>query len=171
MKKLVLALCSVSSLAITAPAFGETSDTDGTKASVESDAIIVTARRRDEDVQRVPVVISTVTADAVAKLNMHGFSDVQSLVPGLKLSSEANGFGASAQIRGVTYDANASAQPSVEFYLNDAPITSAYIQQQMYDIGQIEVQRGPQGTLRGRASPFGTVRTVRSTGSCRSKRA
>ena len=157
MKKLVLALCSVSSLAVAAPAFAQAANADEVKTSYDSDAIIVTARRREEDVQSVPVVVNTVTSEALAKLNLQNFADIQSLVPGLSMKAEANGFGAGAQIRGVSYDINASAQPSVEFYLNDAPITSAYVQQQMYDIAQIEVQRGPQGTLRGRASHSGAI--------------
>ena len=161
MKKLIAILCSTSALAFALPAHAAPASaepTSGTSAAESSDdAIIVTARRREENVQSIPVVVNAVTAEAIGKLNLRNFGEIQSLIPGLQLRVEPNGFGASAQIRGVAYNANASAQPSVEFYYNDAPITSAYVQQQMYDIGQIEVARGPQGTLRGRASPSGAI--------------
>lgn len=120
--------------------------------------IIVQARRREEDVQDVPAVIDAVTSAQIDKLNLRSFNDVQALVPGLELSSNANGIGANAKLRGINFDVNASGNnPTVEFYFNDAPITAGAIIQQMYDIGQIEVQRGPQGTLRGRASPSGSI--------------
>ncbi len=154
MKKLVLALCSVSSLAIAAPAFGQAAN-DSTTAS--SDTIIVTARRREESAQDVPLVVNTVSSEAVGKLNLQNFTEVQTLVPGLLLKNTDSGIGANAQIRGVQFDINASARPTVEFYLNDAVITSDAVLQQMFDISQIEVLRGPQGTLRGRSSPSGSI--------------
>ena len=124
----------------------------------ELDTIIVQARRRDEDVQDVPAVINAVTADAIAQLNMRNFADVSSLAPGLNLSAAADGITGSAQLRGVNFESRASGNnATVEFYLNDAPIAPGIVIQQMYDIGQIEVQRGPQGTLRGRASPSGSI--------------
>ncbi|TCM19748.1 iron complex outermembrane receptor protein [Novosphingobium sp. PhB165] len=127
-------------------------------ANEASNVIIVTARRRDEDVQDVPAVIDTVTADDLAKLSMRDFKEVSTLAPGLQLETNANGIGGSAKMRGVNFDVNASGNnPTVEFYMNDAPITAGVILQQMYDIGQIEVLRGPQGTLRGRASPSGSI--------------
>ncbi len=125
--------------------------------SPESD-IIVTARRREESIQDVPAVVNAVTAAEVAKLNLRDFQEVSTIVPGLSLSSNSNGTGGNAQLRGVNFDINASGQnPTVEFYQNDAPITAGVVLQQLYDIGQIEVLRGPQGTLRGRASPSGSI--------------
>ncbi|PZQ55309.1 MAG: TonB-dependent receptor [Novosphingobium pentaromativorans] len=124
----------------------------------EANVIIVQARRRDEDVQDVPAVIDTVTADEIGKLNLRDFREVSTLAPGLQLDTNANGIGGNAKMRGVNFDVNASGNnPTVEFYMNDAPITAGIVLQQMYDIGQIEVQRGPQGTLRGRASPSGSI--------------
>ncbi|MCB2078222.1 MAG: TonB-dependent receptor, partial [Novosphingobium sp.] len=69
----------------------------------------------------------------------------------------ANGIGGSGQLRGVQYDINSGADPTVAFYFNDAPIGAAIILNQMYDVGQVEVQRGPQGTLRGQATPSGSI--------------
>ncbi|WP_159979563.1 MULTISPECIES: TonB-dependent receptor [unclassified Novosphingobium] len=151
-------LCSASLAGLSAPAMAQ-----DTAPAAEEDAglgsvIIVQARRRDEAVQDVPAVIDTVTADDVAKLNFRDFKEVASIVPGLQLTTETNGTGGNARLRGVNFDITASgSNPTVEFYFNDAPITAGAILQQMYDIGQIEVQRGPQGTLRGRAAPSGSI--------------
>lgn len=153
-----LLLCSASMIGISAPAIAQDAAPEASEDASMGDAIIVQARRRDEDVQDVPAVIDTVTAEDVAKLNIRDFKDVQTIVPGLQLTTEANGVGGSAKLRGVNFDVNASGfNSTVEFYFNDAPITAGVILQQMYDIGQIEVQRGPQGTLRGRAAPSGSI--------------
>ena len=149
---LMAPLTPVTAMAQTAPAAAE--DT----ASTSLTEIIVTARRRDESVQDVPQVVNAVTSEALQKQNVRNFTEVQTLVPGLTLTTNANGIGGNAQVRGVNFDVNASGNnPTVEFYLNDAPITAGVVLQQIYDVGQIEVLRGPQGTLRGRASPSGSI--------------
>ncbi|MCJ8159672.1 TonB-dependent receptor [Sphingomonas sp. LaA6.9] len=134
----------------------ESAAAESTDASEQ--VIIVQARRRDEDIQDVPSVINAVTASEIADLNLREFTEVKTLAPGLELNTNANGIGGNARMRGVNFDTNASGNnATVEFYYNDAPISAGVILQQMYDIGQIEVQRGPQGTLRGRASPSGSI--------------
>lgn len=119
--------------------------------------IIVTARRKLETAQDVPLVINAVTSERIEKLNIRDATEIQTVVPGLQLRTEPNGTAAAGQVRGVQFDANAAAQPSVEFYFNDSPIAAGAVLQALYDIGQVEVLRGPQGTLRGRASPSGSI--------------
>jgi iron complex outermembrane receptor protein len=162
MKAIVnVALRGASLIAIATPgiaaAQGEPEQSAGAAANQSVD-IIVTARRREESAQDVPSVVNAVTSDDISKLNLREFTEVKSLVPGLQLANTANGIGGNAQLRGITFDVNASGNnPTVEFYQNDAPITAGVVLQQIYDIGQIEVLRGPQGTLRGRASPSGSI--------------
>jgi iron complex outermembrane receptor protein len=157
------ALRGVSLLALMAPltpmsAMAQAQPPPQAEVTTSLTEIIVTARRRDESIQDVPAVVNAVTAEALQKANIRNLSEVQTLAPGLTLTSAANGTGGNAQIRGVNFDINASGNnPTVEFYLNDAPITAGVVLQQMYDVGQIEVLRGPQGTLRGRASPSGSI--------------
>ncbi|MEW9856391.1 TonB-dependent receptor [Novosphingobium sp. M1R2S20] len=119
--------------------------------------IIVSARRRAESVQDVPQTVNVVTAEQVDKLNLRSFTDIQNVVPGLQLQS-SSAFSNQATVRGIAFAPEASGNnPSVEFYLNDAPISSAFLFQTTFDFGQLELQRGPQGTLRGRASPSGAI--------------
>ncbi|CAN7584319.1 TonB-dependent receptor [Phenylobacterium sp. LjRoot219] len=120
--------------------------------------IVVTARRRNEVLQDVPLTVNAVTSQELAKLNIRRFEDITAVVPGMTMAPNANGIGAVASVRGVNYDVNASGNNgTVEFYLNDAPISAGNLFQAMFDIGQVELLRGPQGTLRGRASPSGSM--------------
>jgi iron complex outermembrane recepter protein len=160
------ALAGVSFLGMSAPAFAQDAapgDFDGVAASADDaaygdDVIVVQARRRGESQQDVPLVVNAVTSENINKLNLREFQEIQSLVPGLQLASSANGIGTQATLRGVAYDVNASGNNgTIEFYLNDAPLSSGILFQSMFDVEQIEVLRGPQGTLRGRASPSGSI--------------
>jgi iron complex outermembrane receptor protein len=151
-----LALASVSLWAIAAPAYAQGSaPADNTISDGE---IVVSARRREESAQDVPLVVNAVTAESLKKLNIREFQDIQTLVPGLQLGVSQNGIGAQATLRGVAYDVNASGNNgTIEFYQNEAHLSAGILFQSMFDIGQIEVLRGPQGTLRGRASPSGSI--------------
>jgi iron complex outermembrane receptor protein len=120
--------------------------------------IVVTARRRDERLIDVPVSVTAVTSQDIERLSLRQFEDVKGVVPGLSLSYNTDGTGASAAMRGVKMDVAASGfNGTVEFYLNDTPIIAEALFPLMYDLGQIEVLRGPQGTLRGRAAPSGSI--------------
>ena len=125
-------------------------------SAVSLEEIIVSARRRDESLQDVPVTVNVVTDEVLDELNIRRFEDLEQIVAGLELEDRA--VGPLASMRGIRFDAFASGNnPSVEFYLNDVLITSNIAMQSMFDVGRIEVLRGPQGTLRGRASPSGAI--------------
>src|SRR5246500_2495602 len=119
--------------------------------------IVVTARRRAESLQEVPQTVNAVTSESLQKLNIRQFQDVQAVVPGLSLASATNGFSAAASLRGVTFDVTTGAQPTVALYLNDAPVQALFLFQSLFDIGQVEVLKGPQGTTRGISAPSGAI--------------
>lgn len=153
-----LALAGVSFLSVAAPAFAQDVAQGPEETGVGDGEIVVSARRREESAQDVPLVVNAVSSESLDKLNIREFKDVQALVPGLQLGQSQNGIGSQTTLRGIAYDVNASGNNgTVEFYLNDAHISGVMIFQSMFDIGQIEVLRGPQGTLRGRASPSGSI--------------
>jgi iron complex outermembrane receptor protein len=118
--------------------------------------IVVTARRRSENLQNVPGTINVVTAQDVQKFNIVTMVDTQKLVPGLSLS-DGGGFAQTASMRGVSYNQIQAAPDTVAFYLNDVNMRAMQVFQAFYDIGQIETARGPQGTVRGKTAPSGTV--------------
>lgn len=123
-----------------------------------ADDIIVTARRKDETIRDVPLTVNAIGAETIQNLNIRDLKDISSVVPGLVLSPGLRTTGAIASLRGVNVDVNSSGNNgTVEFYLNDAPTSAGAVLQSIFDIGQIEVLRGPQGTLRGRAAPSGSI--------------
>jgi iron complex outermembrane receptor protein len=153
-----IAFAGVSLLTLATPAFAQDVTTTSEDAANASGDIIVTARRREESLQEVPLVVNAVTNRTLEKLNIRDLREVTSVVPGLSLVTNANGVGSIATLRGINFDVNSSGNNgTVEFYLNDEPVSSGVVLQSMFDIGQIEVLRGPQGTLRGRASPSGSI--------------
>lgn len=132
-------------------------DAEDTSAG-EGNDIIVTARRRDESLQDVPQTVNVVTSDTIEKLRIYSAGDIANVVPGISIESSSagsGGFGQSQGIRGVPTFQTSNASPTVQFYLNDAPAGGTI--QQLFDVGQIEVLKGPQGTLRGRSAPTGAI--------------
>jgi iron complex outermembrane recepter protein len=157
-----VAFGGVSLLALTTSAFAQDSSSEAANRAAEAAAdeniIIVEARRRDERVQDVPLTVNAVTSETIEKLNLRNFQEITSVVPGLSLTPNANGIGSTSSMRGVNQDVNASGENgTIQFYFNDAPVGSNFVLQAMYDIGQVEVLRGPQGTLRGRSTPSGSI--------------
>lgn len=157
MKKTPLATAIITAMSASSALYGinAQAQTD-TEAFAAIEEIVVTARRKDENLQDVPLTVNAVTGDDLADLNIRNMEDVQSIVPGLTLQDDP--IAPNASIRGVRFDTFASGfNPTVEFYLNDVSAVSTLIMQALFDVGQIEVLRGPQGTLRGRASPSGSI--------------
>jgi len=156
---------SVSALSLATPVWAESEASTSAGADAAHDAdrwasaheIVVSARRRNEAVQDVPQTINVVTAADVEKLNLRTFEDIATIVPGLTMT-QTSSFSSQATVRGIAFVPEASGNnPSVAFYLNDAPISSGFLFQSTFDFGQFELQRGPQGTLRGRSSPSGSI--------------
>jgi iron complex outermembrane receptor protein len=154
MRRSVLMLATVSflSIATAGSAFAQ----DVAADEIASDEIIVTAQKRTERLQDVPATIDVVTGDAIQALNLTTFSDIQQLSPGLSLDTTEPGFN-SVKLRGVDSNPSSAASSTVDIYFNETPLDAGSAFRAMYDIGQIEVLRGPQGTLRGRTSPSGAI--------------
>lgn len=155
-----LAIASVSLFALSAPAMAQVAADaeEPVELGFDTGEIVVQARRRDESVQDVPAVVNAVTSAAIEKLNIRRLEDVASVVPGLALTSNSNGIGSTTSMRGVQHDVIASGDAgTVQYYYNEAPVSSGVVLQGLYDIELVEVLRGPQGTLKGRAAPSGSI--------------
>lgn len=119
--------------------------------------VVVTAKKRVQNAQNVPQTVNVVGGSTIRQLSIVQFQDLQLLVSGLQLSDNG-GQGQNISLRGVTYDPDTAANPAVDLYFNEVPVSqtsSAF--QDLYDLAAVEVIRGPQGTLRGRTSPAGAV--------------
>src|SRR5689334_971777 len=100
-------LLAVATTAAAQPATPTPVQAQATTATGEEE-IIVTARRRTESAQDVPLVVNAVTSEDLQKLNIREFKDITSVVPGLSLTQSANGIGVQSTLRGVNFDVNAS---------------------------------------------------------------
>ncbi len=99
--------------------------------------------------------VNVVSSDQIERLNVRNFNEIQSLLPGLTLSGGGS-YSTAATVRGVAFNPEASGNnPTVEFYLNDTPIASNFLFQSTFDVGQLELLRGPQGYVawKGRRRP------------------
>lgn len=153
-----LASASVAALSLPAVAAAQTdSDTNATNAVVSED-IIVTARRENERLQDVPVSITAITSQTLGELGVTRGEEIAKLAPGLNLSNQttAGVSGTSITLRGVRWTSSAGT-PAIPVYFNEGAISPQTGLLSLYDIQQVEVLRGPQGTSRGAASISGAI--------------
>ncbi|HET7063574.1 MAG TPA: TonB-dependent receptor plug domain-containing protein, partial [Rudaea sp.] len=152
---LALALATPAVIAQTAPAGGD----QGPKTL---DVITVTAEKREEDIQKVPISISAVSGEKLDVIKS-GSDDIQFLsarVPSLLVESSFGRTFPRFYIRGLgnsDFDLNASQPVSMVYddIVYENPILKGF---PIFDIDQVEVLRGPQGTLFGRNTPAGVVK-------------
>lgn len=127
--------------------------------NIQIEEVVVTATKRSENIQNVPSTVTAVSGETLQKLNILSFQDVQKLTPGLVLDN-GGGRAQKVSLRGISFDPDTGASAAVQVYWNETPISASTAFRAMYDIGQVEVLRGPQGTLRGQTSPAGAITLV-----------
>ena len=160
--RIVLTVLAGTGLVAMGAAYAEgQSDTPSTPAATGSDdaleQIVVTARRRSEVLEDVPQTISAVTSADIQKLNLQNLQDISEVVPGLQIATTGSAFNNNDTLRGVTFTPAAGTQNTVAFYVNDVSVTNNLVSTSNFDVGQIEVLSGPQGTLRGEPAPSGSL--------------
>ena len=117
--------------------------------------IIVTARKREENVLEIPESLTTFTGDMVESANINGLEDISLLVPNLWMSRRLDGF-PNVSIRGLGAFGNTQ---GVGFYLDDVQLFGD-ASSRFGDFERIEVLKGPQGILYGGANIGGAVKFV-----------
>src|SRR6185369_7315700 len=114
--------------------------------------IVVTAIRRSQALQDVPMTVDVATGEQLQKLNLFDFKDVQQLAPGLDITNN-DGRTNSATLRGVAFNPDQGTSPAVDVYINEVPVDAQTAFTAVYDVAQMEVLRGTQGVFRGRTAP------------------
>jgi outer membrane receptor protein involved in Fe transport len=151
---------SVLSLA-SAPAFAQVA---ATTDEYSGDEIIVTAQKKSENLQDVPIAVSAFSQDSLEERGLNGGADLQIAIPNVTFG--ATGFGRyNFQIRGIGAQIQgASTDTGVGIHQNNIPLTvNRLAAAEFYDIERVEVLRGPQGTLYGRNATGGVVNTITAT--------
>ena len=126
--------------------------------------IVVTAQKRSENLQNVPISIQALGTQKLEQLNVSNFTDFTKQLPSISFQTSQPG-STSVYIRGAASggDGNHSGSlPSVGVYLDEQPITTigGNLDVHIYDIARIEALSGPQGTLYGASSESGTLRII-----------
>jgi iron complex outermembrane receptor protein len=145
---------------------GQTSSTPAVEEKTVLQEVIVTAQKREERLQDVPVPVTVVSTDALVENNQPRLQDFYNSVPGLNMSPPAGGSNEqNLAIRGITSGAGSS--PTVAVTVDDMPYGLAtgfngdiVPDLDPADLARIEVLRGPQGTLYGASGLGGVIKYV-----------
>ena len=121
--------------------------------------IVVTARKREESLQEVPVVVTVLTEDAIKNQRIEGINDLSKIVPGLHTSRVLSGTTGNIYLRGVgTGSSTPLVEQAVAINLDGVGINNVQLMNAgMMDLQQIEVLRGPQALFYGKNSPGGVI--------------
>ena len=123
--------------------------------------LVVTAQKREEALQDVPIAVSAFNQDAFQKAKIDGGPNLVLAVPNVNFS-KGNFTGYNFQIRGVGSKlVSGSGDAGTGIHLNNAPlIANNLFETEFYDVERVEVLRGPQGTLYGRNATGGVVNLI-----------
>ncbi|MBV8975807.1 MAG: TonB-dependent receptor [Alphaproteobacteria bacterium] len=122
------------------------------------ETVVVTAQKRSENIQNVPIAISAFTQKDLKAEQVAVGPDLIKEIPNVTFS-KTNFTGYNIQIRGIgTQAISVTTDPAVAIAFNNIPfIRNHFFEQEFFDIDHVEVLRGPQGTLYGRNAPAGVV--------------
>ena len=130
------------------------------RAAVET-VTVTSSKLGGADVQSVPIAITAMSQEQLTATQTAGGPDLVKQVPNLTFT-KTNFTGYSIQIRGIgTQAISVTTDPAVAIAFNDTPfIRNHFFEQEFYDVSQVEVLRGPQGTLYGRNATAGVVNMI-----------
>jgi len=129
---------------------------DRNAAAADMD-IVVTARRREENIQTVPVAVTAFGSEALVQKNIQATTDLQRIVPGVIFVGAGSAANTTFSIRGQGKDVAGPGLPSVISYFNEVPLPSWGAVLPAFDVASVQVLKGPQGTLFGRNTTGGAV--------------
>ncbi|MEZ5500038.1 MAG: TonB-dependent receptor [Steroidobacteraceae bacterium] len=160
--KVALASMPIASGFLAASQAAMAQDEAATSGGLEE--VVVTAQKRSENLQQVPLSIQAIGTEKLDQLNITSFTDYAKFLPSVAYTSIGPGQSA-VYMRGVASGENnnhSGPLPSVGIYLDEQPITTIQgsLDIHPYDIARVESLAGPQGTLYGASSQSGTIRII-----------
>ena len=159
--KFVIAFAIIFSSFVFEKTYAQTSE--ASEYTVEE--IIVTARKRSESIQDVPVAVSALSIEQVERGNIQRVQDLEKLVPNVEISDMAFAGGAmSAGIRGLTFDdLEKTFETTVGVVIDGVfAASNSGVDLDLFDLESVEILRGPQGTVFGKNTVGGVINVIRS---------
>lgn len=127
-----------------------------------TEALLVTAQKREQSIQEVPLAVSTLSGDQLSNAFIGGVTDLALIAPSVSFTQSTNALNSSVQIRGIgTAVFSSAVEPSVSFVV-DGVVMSRQGQAftDLIDIERVEVLRGPQSTLFGKNASAGVINII-----------
>lgn len=164
MGKLRFSTACLAIVAATMPIAAAAQDeTSATEASDGVGEIVVTAQRREQNLQNVPVAVTALSGDSIADLGIQSSADIASVVPNVEIGLPGGeGNQPLIYIRGVGLsDTNSNNAGPNGVYVDEVYVSSPGAQTfQLFDLDRVEVLKGPQGTLYGRNATGGAINFI-----------
>ena len=130
---------------------------EGATSQARLDEIIVTAQKREQSIQDVPISINALSGNFLVENNITDFINLEFYLPGIDIN-ETTPNGNDFSLRGIPNGGSFLGLSSVmDVYWNGAVIPQEVSLSSMYDMDRVEVLRGPQGSLQGRPAPAGVI--------------
>jgi len=158
------ALLASTMLAGIPAAFAQTSQSD------QLETVVVTAQKRSEDLQKVPMTVNAITSEKIEDLHLTDFTDFARYLPNVTYAVSGQGSDggpgfANITMRGIASDQNGNhsgPEPTVGVYFDEQPITTinGTLDVPTYDVARVEALSGPQGTLYGASAESGVIRII-----------
>jgi iron complex outermembrane recepter protein len=157
--KLML-LATVGSAALAMPAYAQ--QASAPQPASELEVVVVTAQKRDQNLQSVPVSVTAISSATIANQRLADFADLTRVAPSLTITQTSSSPNNSINLRGIgTFAFSIGVEPSVAVIIDDMPVVQqAQAFDNMADLQRIEVLKGPQGTLFGKNSSAGVISIV-----------
>lgn len=152
----VLASLALSGLASAQPSTDHQQDSQAARAG-QIDEIIITARRRAETLSTVPVAVSAFDAETLRTKQITDTSSLSKIAPGLNFSNAGTRSSPIFSIRGQTRATAGGGTPGVMVYQNDVSLPTYGTHVPTFDMANVQVLKGPQGTLFGRNAVGGAI--------------
>ncbi|WP_293675897.1 TonB-dependent receptor [uncultured Phenylobacterium sp.] len=166
MNRRISVLCSVSclTLVLAAPAVAQqaaSADADAPSSMTSVEEIVVTAQKREESINTVPMSVQAATGERLTELGITDTSQLTKIAPGFSYTPSAYGTPVFS-IRGVGFqDTSLAASPTVSVYVDQSPLPfSIMTTGAVLDLQRVEVLKGPQGTLFGQNATGGAVNYI-----------
>ena len=162
MPKTKLSLIAGTALALSLGAdihLAAAAEADTANKTVGVEELVVTAEKRPENIQDVPMSVSAFSGDSLTRSNIANIADLSRFTPSVSIQSSTNNRNSSITMRNVgTAGTNPGTDQDVGIFIDGVYMQVAGpVYSELTDISTVEILRGPQGTLYGRNTPVGAI--------------